>query len=60
MIFRVLQRRYPLAMQELKVSDAGSPLYEERWMDKLDATLADYNVKEDSLINLYMNMAFVV
>lgn len=54
------RRRYPLAMQELRVSDAGSPRYLERQMDKLDATLADYDVKEDSQINLYMNMEFAL
>jgi hypothetical protein len=51
------RRRYPVAMQEWRVSDAGSP-HVERRMDKLDATLADYNVKRDSIIKLDMNMEF--
>ena len=46
-------------MQEIRVSDADNP-YMGRRMDRLDATLADYNVKKDSLINLYMNMGFAV
>ncbi|XP_066385145.1 uncharacterized protein [Miscanthus floridulus] len=53
------RRRYPLAMQEIWVSDADNP-YMGRRMDRLDATLADYNVKKDSRITLYMNMGFAV
>jgi len=51
------RRRYPPAMQEIWVSDADDPYRSDRRMDKLDATLADYNVK-DSLTKLYMNMSF--
>jgi hypothetical protein len=54
------RRRYPPAMQEIWVSDADDPYRSDRRMDRLDATLVDYNVKRDSLIKLYVNMAFAV
>ena len=60
------RRRYPLAMQKLKVvvSDAGAgslpDKQERRWISSTRRWRTSYDVKEDSVINLHMNMAFAI